>query len=333
MDAILCQRFRGLFRGFHAPGCVLVSLLLSLSPGCRSNCELVEAELRAKESQLAEIRRELDQRDALVQALEREVARLQQLACASPGTVPGASAVPFVKEIRLGRLTGGYDEDPLLPGDEALQVILEPLDGDGQSVKAPGSLHLEVFEITPQGIKVPLSSWDFSPAELRRKWETPWFGNPSYRLTVPWKSWPMHEKLRVVARFTTLDGQHLEADKDVTVRLAAQPAVRERIAPPPESCPVPAGPHLEPPMLPPPMPVDPPLSRPSPGPMPPPTEPPLPPWASSSPLERPGEVAPAEYVRPSSPTPQPASGPRSRPPTLPPVKLDRPVKANWKPVP
>ncbi|MCS6975715.1 MAG: hypothetical protein NZM31_01725 [Gemmatales bacterium] len=347
MEAILRKRRRGLPRRRSAPGWLCLLLALGFSLGCRSNCELVEAELRSKEAQLADLRRELDQRDCLVQSLEREVARLQQMACASPGA-PQGPPVPCVKEIRLGRLTGGYDEDPVLPGDEALQVILEPLDCDGQSVKAPGSLRLEVFEITPQGIKVPLSSWDFPPGELRRKWDTPFLGNPSYRITVPWKSWPMHEKLRVVARFTTLDGQCFEADRDVTVRLAAQPAVRERIVsppPPPETCPAPAGlpgttpqpvgPHLDPPMLHPPTPA--PAAQPTPelgpGPKPPPTDPPLPPWTSAPVPERPGEIAPANYADPAA---SPSSGtiaPRPRPSTLPPIKLDRPVKANWKPLP
>lgn len=343
MDAIRCERCHGWLRSLCAPGCFLLGISLVWLCGCRSNCELVEAELRSKEAQLAELRRELDQRDCLVQHLEREVARLQQMACTPGGCAAASSAVPFVKEIRLGRLTGGYDEDPVLPGDEALQVILEPRDCDGQSVKAPGSLRLEVFEITPQGIKVPLSSWDFSPAELRRSWDTPFLGSPSYRIIVPWKSWPMHEKLRVVARFTTLDGQHFEADKDVSVRLAAQPAVRERIGPPPtEACPGPAGPHLEPPppMLPPPTPAHSPTTEPSPGPMPPPPEPPQVPWAAPSepseknrfPWERPSEVAPAEYVHPAEPPATRMPSPRARPPALPPVSLDRPVKASWKPL-
>jgi hypothetical protein len=312
MDAIQASSEHASFPGVRGVFLLLPVLLL----GCRANCDLVEAELRAKEAQLCELRQELGRRDCSIQALEMEIAQLQQRQCLQP--VPGAP-VPaglVVKQIKLGRLTGGFDDDPVLPGDEGLQVLLEPRDCDDQSIKAPGSLHLEVFEITPQGLKVPLSTWDLSPAELRRKWDTPVFGGPAYRITLPWKSWPMTEKVRVVAQFTTLDGQRFEADKDVTVRLADnRPHVRRDVCPP--GIVEPTGPHL-----PPPPPVEAPPSPPPPAaPM---SRPPDP--EPMTPPERPSEIAPASYVRPA------AEAARPRPGAAPPVGLEPPVKARWTPV-
>lgn len=204
---------------------VPVCFLLACSLGCRANCDLVEAELRTKEGQLDELKQQLDRKDCEVESLETELEHLQRRAYKpEPGADTTAlTPAPRLKRITLGRMTGGYDEKPDCIGDEALQVLLEPRDCDDQSVKAPGSLHIELYEVNSQGLKTPLSQWDLTTRELRRKWDAPLIGGPSYRVTLPWKSWPSTEKLRVVARFTTPDGFPYEADKDITIRLAERP--------------------------------------------------------------------------------------------------------------
>jgi hypothetical protein len=123
----------------------------------------------------------------------------------------------MVREVTLGRQTGGYDVDGC-PGDEALQVVLEPRDPDGQAVKAPGSLHVEAMQISAEGLKALLSSWDVSAPDLRRTWKNGLFAT-GYYVILPWKSAPATSRLRVVARFTSLDGRVFEADKDITIRL------------------------------------------------------------------------------------------------------------------
>jgi hypothetical protein len=295
----------------------LILLTFVILSGCRNPCELVEADLRAREAELAQLRQELERRDCNIKALEIEVMRLQRQ-CHSGGAGPVMPAW-VVKKIVLGRLTGGVDEDPHLPGDEALQVILEPHDCDDQSIKAPGSLRLEVFEITPQGLKVALSAWDITEGELRKKWETPVFGNPGYRIVLPWKSWPATERVRVVARFTTPDGQVFEADRDVSVR-AADLTARQRRDPP---CP-PAGPVLAP--------LSDPAAQP---PIAPPAElpPTMPPPAAPSPAPPPPSQAARKpvagrLVRTEVTTLAPAP-----PPTRPSAGLKPPLGAKWTPVP
>lgn len=217
---------------------LLCALFSAASFGCRSsNQELVEIELRSKEEQLEKLKQEVDRRDLDARALEMEIAQLQR-ACTKPGQPAGNVIV--VKEITLGRLTGGVDEDPKLPGDEALQILLEPRDADNNTVKAPGSLHVDAYEIMPQGQKVFLSSWDLSPGELRKKWDEPLLGSAAYRIVLPWKTQPASEKLRIVVRFKTLDGQEYEVDKDVAVRL---PDLPRRRYPMPDSSPMPSPPQ------------------------------------------------------------------------------------------
>lgn len=224
----------------------LFPFVVLLAPGCRSHCELVERDLRHKEREAEELRGELHKTAAFNQALQRQVIEFHQL---PPGLAPGSCARPGcsasfltagVKEIVLGRQTGGYDDDRC-PGDEALQVVLEPRDCDGSAIKAPGSLRITALQVTTEGIKQPLSCWELAPEELRRTWKSGLLST-GYYVVVPWKVWPTTEKLRVVVQFVMTDGRAFEADKDVTIKLTCE-AQRKQLLPPgevvPELAPVP----------------------------------------------------------------------------------------------
>lgn len=196
--------------------------------GCRGNCDLVEAELRTREMQLAGLRDELNQLHAHNQALQHEVAALRG---GGPFKVSPeeASQTSPLRSLVLGRQTGGLDDDGQ-PGDEALQVLVEPRDGDGHALKAPGTLIVRAVEITPEGLKKPLCSWEVSGDALRRSWRNGLL-TTGYSLVLPWKVWPSHEKVRVIAQLTLSDGRMFEAEKDVTVRLA--PVANRKAAPEP----------------------------------------------------------------------------------------------------
>lgn len=211
-------------RALLSSGSVL-GLCVSMS-GClgnqRQQQELLEAELRCQERHIQEMKEELDRKEGVLHAMDVEVERAQQAAVrGKPDPGDSAPVANVVKEIALGRLTGGVRQNPKAQFDDALQVILEPRDADGHAIKAPGSVHLDLFEITPQGLKTALSSWDITHRELRRLWDEPLLGGPAYRITLPWKALPSLEKLRVIARFTTLDGKLFEAERDFTIRLPA----------------------------------------------------------------------------------------------------------------
>jgi hypothetical protein len=218
--------------------------------GCR-NCDLVEAELRSRETDLREMRANLARAEAHNEALIRELACVRQ-GSATTISPEFASQTYTLKQITLGRGTGGLDEDDC-PGDEALQVVLEPRDGDGHTIKAPGAVHVEAWEITPEGLKTSLSSWDLTPEQLRHTWRSGLLST-GYFVVLPWKNWPASEKLRVIVRFTLVDGRLFEADKDVAIRLT--PVARRKPVPPAD--PAEANPPLEPiPELPPPQKAEP----------------------------------------------------------------------------
>jgi hypothetical protein len=226
---------------------LLCWVLMTAAAGCH-RCDLVEAELRTRDRQVRELKDELSRTELFNEALQHELHDVRTTA-GPPITPEAASQTYTLKEIVLGRLTGGRDDDGK-PGDEALEVFVEPRDPDGQAIKAPGALHIDVVQISPAGLKTPLSSWEIPPEQLRRSWRSGLFAT-GYDLVLPWKVWPSFPKLRVTARFTLADGRAFEADRDVTVRLRPE-------APPssgpvifPEDAAVPLPPAVETPLPPP----------------------------------------------------------------------------------
>jgi hypothetical protein len=173
------------------------------------------------------------------------VALMREMQGTRPGyTVESAPQFPSpstlsysVKKITLGRLTGGYDDDGW-PGDEALEVALEPRDPDDHTIKAPGTLFVSVLAIDPQGQKVPIGSWKVEPDELRRTWKAGLLGT-GYHVILPWKGPPPSKKIRIIARFALPDGRTLEAEKDVTIRPPTE------LKPGPAPVIVPDGPQIE----------------------------------------------------------------------------------------
>jgi hypothetical protein len=204
--------------------------LLAATSGCRSagRMDRLESELRARETDLRETREQLDRTLAYTRALQTEVEALRG-GTLTPG--PGCIDIPTpafpVRSITLGRQTGGYDTGGC-PGDDALQIVLEPRDADNQPIKVPGALVVQALEVSPEGIKRPLTTWQVPPEQLRRSWKTGLFAS-GYQMVLPWKVWPSTEKLRVVAQLRLPDGRTFEADKDVSIRLT--PVARRKQLP------------------------------------------------------------------------------------------------------
>lgn len=193
--------------------CLGLSLLIAAS-GCRS-CDRVESELRARESDVRELREELDRCGVYNQTLQQEVHALRgQLGVPLSGPPPAAYPV---QKLTLGPQSGGRSNN-LCPGDDSLQVEVEPRDPDGHVIKAPGQLLILTEEITPEGLKRPLSSWMIPPDLLRKSWVNGLL-TTGYLLNLQWKIWPSTEKLRVSVQFQLADGRLFGADRDVTVRL------------------------------------------------------------------------------------------------------------------
>ncbi|MDB5308327.1 MAG: hypothetical protein JWO38_2529 [Gemmataceae bacterium] len=214
--------------------CLLICLPTALCPlltACRPNkrYDLIEAELRTRERELIETRAALDRARTLNHSYEQ--ARGPEFPGAPPPVpAPVGGGCP-VKEISIGRGTGGVDDDGI-PGDEALMVVIVPTDEDRSAVKVPARATVVAWEINPQGLKNPIGTWELGADQLRPTWRSGLLAT-GYFVTLPWQTAPAAERVRVAVRLTTTDGRAFEADRDVSVHLTRYAVPRGTPAPAP----------------------------------------------------------------------------------------------------
>jgi hypothetical protein len=220
-----------------------VVFVVTFLSGCRSGgdkrYDLLEAELRARERELAEAQAELNGVRALTHMAPAARADCDVLPA---GSVAGRG--PGCRDISLGAGTGGYDADGR-PGDEGLQIVLVPKDDDGSAIKVPGRLVVTAYDLARDGTKTPVGLWEIPAEKLRLYWQSGLFGS-GYKLSLQWHRAPVSDKVRVVARLTTLEGKPFETDKDVTVKPLGplgplDPASCPPELPPPGGLPSPPG--------------------------------------------------------------------------------------------
>jgi hypothetical protein len=192
----------------------LLFFLPFLVIGCRSNTNKLESELRTRDQLYRDALEEQRRMEANNIALRHELDAVRQ---GGPVGPTGPASGFGVKRIALGRGTGGLDLDST-PGDELLQVVVEPRDGEDHAFKAPGTLHIFALEVTQQGIKNPLCLWEIPPDKLHASWKSGLLST-GYTLTMPWKALPIYENVRIVVRFVTPDQRSFEADRDIKVRV------------------------------------------------------------------------------------------------------------------
>lgn len=206
-----------------------VVALITLSTGCKSNnrYDLIEAELRTRERELADTRAALDQSRNLLRAYETA----QRPAPAGAQPVAGGPFYP-VKEIAIARGTGGVDEDGA-PGDEALMVVIVPRDEDGSAIKVPARALIAAWEISPAGLKTPVGSWTVPAERLRATWKSGLIST-GYFVAIPWQTLPSSDRVRVAVRLVTADGRTFEADRDINVKVVVPPRGGGNVLPYPQ---------------------------------------------------------------------------------------------------
>lgn len=208
-------------RGRLVPLLVLVLLAGGCRAITRNPYDKIEAELRTRERELAEARAELRDSKLLNEAYGRTP---RGLPCNDPGTAP---FLP-IKEIVLGSGTGGVDNDNL-PGDESLQVVIVPRDGDNSAVKVPANVTVLAFDVAKNGTKTAIGRWDVAPERLGKTWKGGLFAT-GYYLALQWDRPPSYDRVKLVVQLQTLDGRTFEAEREVSVRVLSN-AGREQYLP------------------------------------------------------------------------------------------------------
>jgi hypothetical protein len=156
--------------------------------------------------------------------LEEELFATRQRLAELEGTGrPAPEAAKAVEDpfravaLRFGKFTGGLAADGQ-PGDQRLKVVLEPLDAEGDVVKRAGSLDLEAVELVGDKPRT-LADWKWTRQEFAKTWLSG-LGLYAYVLKLDWPGGkpPASDRVLLRARFTTLSGEVLSAEQEITLR-------------------------------------------------------------------------------------------------------------------
>ena len=221
-----------------AAGPTAAAALLCAAAGCAGsgNAAAVRGDLLRTQDDLARTEAELRTVRADLAAAVRTADRLRDDLAAGGAVVAElperARALGRVESVTVSKLlTGGLDRDGE-PGDELLAVNLAPADADGAAVKAPGSVTLELLDLSADGPGRTVGSWAFDAAQAADRWRDTLVG-AGYRFRLPLDPGAGGgENLQLHARFETPDGRRFDATHPVRVRRSAgPPAVADRAEP------------------------------------------------------------------------------------------------------
>ncbi|MBS3820485.1 MAG: hypothetical protein GVY16_04275 [Planctomycetes bacterium] len=194
--------------------CGIIVLLLACL-GCE-NAQPEHIRLR-KELDLAEQRiedltRKVEQQTARIDAQAEQIETLQQL---------GETRVEkcfAVESLEIGRHSGGIDTDKQ-PGHDAVVVYLKPRDAQGATIKAAGSIRIQLFDLAADEGDRLVGQWAWDVDRAREHYASGMLAN-HYSFELPLKPRPAHPDLTIRAEFTDyLTGRTFDASKAFTVTL------------------------------------------------------------------------------------------------------------------
>jgi len=200
----------------NAKYALLVVCAVVIITGCensKSNSPLID-EMNALKQEKTQLRERVEESEKEVEQLKEQVRVLSGL----PGEEK-AENLYRVGKVKTGRYTNLYDEDE--DGRyEKLMVYLQPIDEEGDVVKATGSVNVQLWDLNKEADKALLGEWHVGAGELKKLWFAT-IVTINYRMT-----WDVSdiiseykEALTVKVRFTDyLTGRVFEEQKVITPR-------------------------------------------------------------------------------------------------------------------
>ena len=209
-----CGR-RVLLRAGWAGLCGLLLTAGCDAPGERVRLANENQQLRGQNTRLS---REVAQRDGTITQLNRQLRNLRQLGPERP-----IAAFAPVK-LKIASLSRGTDYDGK-PGDDGVRVYLQPLDADGDPVKVPGKISIQLVDDSELGKPRLLGFYVFDGIEdLRRMWHGK-FLTQHFTVDCPFPprtKLPTSRQVNVTAEFVDyLSGATLTASKSVPISFPA----------------------------------------------------------------------------------------------------------------
>ncbi|MDF1742552.1 MAG: hypothetical protein P1V19_02595 [Gimesia sp.] len=194
---------------YLSTGMSLLLILTLCGCGGRGNSDLLEARLRQQEDNIFALQRDLkDSQQALESARHQTEVMQNQIVDASKGALlpEQTQALYKVTGVKVNNLlTGGVDLDNK-PGDELWTTLVTPHDADGETVKLPADLELELVDLKQTGENRRVGIWTFKSEEVRSHWYSGFAGS-GFRFELPWQRLPDSDDLTLVVRMKSQDGR------------------------------------------------------------------------------------------------------------------------------
>ncbi len=188
--------------------------------GCasRGNTELLEANLRQHQDQLASAERQMSTlRQELVAArAESDQLRRELVALGKDGRQEATEPLARVAGIQFNSMmTGGRDADGV-PGHDVITAVIAPHDSDGDLVKLAGELEIEVLDLTRSGDEQRIGRWKYTAEQARELWHSGFLAS-GYQLDLPIGAVPKTGQVILHGRLVTADGRQFDTTCPVTL--------------------------------------------------------------------------------------------------------------------
>jgi hypothetical protein len=144
---------------------------------------------------------------------------------AAPEAIPPPADMQVTHIFLNPLLTGGADFDRQ-PGDEGLNIVLEPRNAADEYVPQAGAVSVVVLDPAKEGEAARIARWDFTLTATQQKLQST-SAAKGIRLEMPWPaSPPTANQLKLFVRYETADGRRLQTDRDIYITPPGQIAQR-----------------------------------------------------------------------------------------------------------
>jgi hypothetical protein len=133
-----------------------------------------------------------------------------------------AAAPGQADRIVISRLFSGGRSSGSKPPDDGITVVFNPRTASGQAIEAGGDVAIVLIDPQLHGDASRIARWDFAAVEVASHYRRSGIAG-GYHFELLWPDAPpKHGDLQLFVRLTTPDGQKLQADLPIHVRLAGE---------------------------------------------------------------------------------------------------------------
>jgi hypothetical protein len=202
-----------------ARAAAMAAVLAAVLCGCAKDLRQENARLRSQVLDGMARRDELQrQNDEMAQRLQQSLQQIDTLQQLGPERL---ELIPRAAAIELGRYSAALNTDGQ-DGDDAVKVLVRPIDPQGHVVKAAGSLRVELYDLQAEASANLLGRCELDPKELSRLWFGG-FGTDYYGVVCPFQRKCEHRDITVRVEFADLvTGQVYRQQRVVPARLGDQ---------------------------------------------------------------------------------------------------------------